>query len=60
MEILSVYGSTIKRRDPDVYPQEDILAELLKKGGGGFSLGAIMGKGGSKFGGLDIKRVYFG
>jgi hypothetical protein len=30
----------------------------LKKTGGG--IGAIIGKGGSKFGGLDIKRVYFG
>jgi hypothetical protein len=27
---------------------------------GGFALGALIGKGGSKFGGLDIKRVYFG
>ncbi|PWN43773.1 Het-C-domain-containing protein [Ceraceosorus guamensis] len=35
---------------------EDILAELAKKAGHGF-----MGiGGGSKFGGLDIKRVYFG
>jgi len=32
---------------------EDILAELIKKSGG------ILGRG-SKFGGLDIKRVYFG
>ncbi|EIN08362.1 Het-C-domain-containing protein [Punctularia strigosozonata HHB-11173 SS5] len=39
---------------------EDVLADLLKKAGGGFSLGALVGKGGSKFGGLDIKRVYFG
>ncbi|KZT43565.1 Het-C-domain-containing protein [Sistotremastrum suecicum HHB10207 ss-3] len=40
---------------------EDTLAELLKKGaaGGGFALGSFLG-GGSKFGGLDIKRVYFG
>ncbi|GAA5920202.1 hypothetical protein JCM6882_007696, partial [Rhodosporidiobolus microsporus] len=31
---------------------EDVLAELIKKSGG------ILGRG-SKFGGLDIKRVYF-
>ncbi|CAL1699350.1 unnamed protein product [Somion occarium] len=37
---------------------EDTLAELAKKAGSGFALGALMGK--SKFGGLDIKRVYFG
>lgn len=39
--------------------QEDTLSELVKKTGG-FALGALIGKGGSKFGGLDIKRVYFG
>ena len=39
--------------------QEDTLSEVAKKAGG-FALGAIIGKGGSKFGGLDIKRVYFG
>ncbi|KZT25751.1 Het-C-domain-containing protein [Neolentinus lepideus HHB14362 ss-1] len=42
---------------------EDTLAELLKKGsaGGGIAaLGSLIGKGGSKFGGLDVKRVYFG
>jgi hypothetical protein len=39
--------------------QEDTLSELAKKTGG-FALGALIGKGGSKFGGLDIKRVYFG
>ncbi|SJK98858.1 uncharacterized protein ARMOST_02130 [Armillaria ostoyae] len=38
---------------------EDALAELVKKGAGGFALASIIGKG-SKFGGLDIKRVYFG
>ncbi|KIP12121.1 hypothetical protein PHLGIDRAFT_368931 [Phlebiopsis gigantea 11061_1 CR5-6] len=38
---------------------EDTLSEVAKKAGG-FALGAIIGKGGSKFGGLDIKRVYFG
>jgi len=32
---------------------KDILAELIKKSGG------FLGRG-SKFGGLDIKRVYFG
>lgn len=40
--------------------QEDILSDLVKKGGGGFALGALIGKGGSKFSGLDVKRVYFG
>ena len=39
--------------------QEDTLGEVAKKAGG-FALGALIGKGGSKFGGLDIKRVYFG
>ena len=39
--------------------QEDTLSDVAKKAGG-FALGAIIGKGGSKFGGLDIKRVYFG
>ncbi|KDQ31832.1 hypothetical protein PLEOSDRAFT_1053107 [Pleurotus ostreatus PC15] len=39
---------------------EDILSDLVKKGGGGFALGALIGKGGSKFSGLDVKRVYFG
>lgn len=39
--------------------QEDTLSELVKKSGG-FALGALIGKGGSKFRGLDIKRVYFG
>jgi hypothetical protein len=39
--------------------QEDTLSDIAKKAGG-FALGAIIGKGGSKFGGLDIKRVYFG
>jgi hypothetical protein len=38
--------------------QEDTLSEMAKKTGG-FALGALIGKG-SKFGGLDIKRVYFG
>ncbi|KAI0066935.1 Het-C-domain-containing protein [Artomyces pyxidatus] len=38
---------------------EDTLSEVAKKSGG-FALGALIGKGGSKFGGLDIKRVYFG
>ncbi|KAI0322897.1 heterokaryon incompatibility protein Het-C-domain-containing protein [Amylostereum chailletii] len=38
---------------------EDVLEEIAKKSGG-FALGALIGKGGSKFGGLDIKRVYFG
>ncbi|KAF8483477.1 Het-C-domain-containing protein [Russula ochroleuca] len=38
---------------------EDTLSELAKKTGG-FALGALIGKGASKFSGLDIKRVYFG
>jgi hypothetical protein len=38
---------------------EDSLSDLAKKAGG-FALGALIGKGGSKFRGLDIKRVYFG
>jgi hypothetical protein len=39
---------------------EDVLAQLVKRGsGGGFALANLMSKG-SKFGGLDIKRVYFG
>jgi hypothetical protein len=39
---------------------EDTLAELAKKGATGFAISSLLGKGGSKFGGLDIKRVYFG
>ncbi|KAJ3487794.1 hypothetical protein NLI96_g3276 [Meripilus lineatus] len=39
---------------------EDVLADLLKRSAGGFALGAIIGKGGTKFNGLDVKRVYFG
>ena len=39
--------------------QEDTLSDLAKKTGG-FALGALIGKGASKFSGLDIKRVYFG
>jgi hypothetical protein len=39
--------------------QEDTLADLVKKGVGGFALSSLIGKG-PKFGGLDIKRVYFG
>ncbi|THH05855.1 hypothetical protein EW146_g9788, partial [Bondarzewia mesenterica] len=38
---------------------EDTISELAKKTGG-FALGAIIGKGGTKFGGLDVKRIYFG
>jgi hypothetical protein len=38
---------------------EDTLADLVKKGVGGFALSSLIGKG-PKFGGLDIKRVYFG
>lgn len=40
--------------------QEDALADLLKKVGGGFALSSVIGKGGSKFNTLDVKRVYFG
>ncbi|KAG1747356.1 Het-C-domain-containing protein [Suillus lakei] len=38
---------------------EDALADLVKKGVGGFALSSLIGKG-PKFGGLDIKRIYFG
>ncbi|KAL0960132.1 hypothetical protein HGRIS_011768 [Hohenbuehelia grisea] len=38
---------------------EDVLSDLVKKGAGGFALANIISKG-SKFNGLDIKRVYFG
>ncbi|KAF9450292.1 Het-C-domain-containing protein [Macrolepiota fuliginosa MF-IS2] len=38
---------------------EDVLSDLIKKGAGSFALTAILSKG-SKFNGLDIKRVYFG
>ncbi|KAI9465912.1 Het-C-domain-containing protein [Lactarius psammicola] len=38
---------------------EDTLSGLAKKTGG-FAIGALIGKGGTKFGGLDIKRIYFG
>jgi hypothetical protein len=37
---------------------EDTLAELAKKGASGFAIGNLLGR--SKFGGLDVKRVYFG
>ncbi|EJC98232.1 Het-C-domain-containing protein [Fomitiporia mediterranea MF3/22] len=36
---------------------EDVLAEIAKKSGAGI-MGALAGR--SKFGGLDIKRIYFG
>ncbi|KAF9485078.1 Het-C-domain-containing protein [Pholiota conissans] len=42
---------------------EDILSELIKRGsaaGGGFALASLIGGKGSKFNGLDVKRVYFG
>ncbi|KJA23049.1 hypothetical protein HYPSUDRAFT_66529 [Hypholoma sublateritium FD-334 SS-4] len=42
---------------------EDILSEMIKKGsaaGGGFALGSLLGSKGTKFNGLDVKRVYFG
>lgn len=39
--------------------QEDALGDVAKKAGG-FALGALIGKGGSKFSSLDVKRVYFG
>ncbi|KAG2341613.1 Het-C-domain-containing protein [Suillus weaverae] len=38
---------------------EDALADLVKKGVGGFALSSLIGKA-PKFGGLDIKRIYFG
>ena len=37
--------------------QEDTLSEVAKKAGG-FALGAIIGRGGSKFGGLEIGRAH--
>ena len=41
--------------------QEDTLGKLFKKGGGGLGvIGSLIGKGGTRFNGLDIKRVYFG
>ena len=36
---------------------------MIKKGsaaGGGFALGSLLGSKGTKFNGLDVKRVYFG
>lgn len=40
--------------------QEDTLSGLIKRGsGGGFALASLISKG-PKFGGLDVKRVYFG
>ncbi|TFK72137.1 Het-C-domain-containing protein [Pluteus cervinus] len=42
---------------------EDTLADLIKKGasaGSGFALASLIGSKGTKFNGLDIKRVYFG
>jgi hypothetical protein len=39
--------------------QEDALSTVVKKGGGGFAIASLLKKG-SKFGGLDVKRVYFG
>ncbi|KAJ7064976.1 heterokaryon incompatibility protein Het-C-domain-containing protein [Mycena amicta] len=39
---------------------EDALSELIKRGSGtGFALASMLSKG-HKFGGLDVKRVYFG
>jgi hypothetical protein len=52
--------SSIIRGPLKAGPQEDALAELIKKGSGtGFALASMLSKG-SKFGGIDIKRVYFG
>lgn len=58
------HGDIVRKpRSHEMYsltnPQEDTLSDVAKKAGG-FALGALIGKGGSKFGGLDIKRVYFG
>ena len=39
--------------------QEDALAELMKKGAASGAIASMFSKG-SKWGGLDIKRVYFG
>ncbi|KAF8637884.1 hypothetical protein AX17_002507 [Amanita inopinata Kibby_2008] len=38
---------------------EDVLADLIKRAGGGFALASLISKG-SKFSGIDVKRVYFG
>ncbi|KZT04457.1 Het-C-domain-containing protein [Laetiporus sulphureus 93-53] len=38
---------------------EDSLADIAKRAGG-FALGALIGRGGTKFKALDVKRVYFG
>jgi hypothetical protein len=35
---------------------EDAIAELVKRGGGGLAMVGLK----SKFGGLDVKRIYFG
>jgi hypothetical protein len=50
IEFWRAYGMTV---------QEDTLADLVMKGAGGFALSSLIGKG-PKFGGLDIKRIYFG
>lgn len=40
---------------------EDTLGKLFKKGGGGLGIiGNLIGKGGTRFNNLDVKRVYFG
>jgi hypothetical protein len=59
MAILYVFFSRDLPSCTKLPTQEDTLSDLVKKTGG-FALGALIGKGGSKFGGLDIKRVYFG
>lgn len=57
-DIVSTPASLLNSRSL-IDVQEDALSDIAKKAGG-FALGAIIGKGGSKFGGLDVKRVYFG
>ena len=56
---ISLYTSPSPPETSTTDVQEDTLETLVKAGAGGFSLGSLIGKG-SKFGGLDIKRVYFG
>ena len=59
MVILCVLVINDVRRatDRQLPNQEDTIAELLKRSAGGGLLGL---GGGTKFGGLDVKRIYFG
>lgn len=59
MVISSVATSSFKHPTLTLPIQEDTLADLIKRAGGSFAFASMLSKG-SKFGGLDIKRVYFG